>query len=66
MRFGELIAQAIDERVIGIKKIALATATTINQANAIRQSNQLVTVSSRTQHRTAMARSLFATQRAAT
>jgi len=34
-------------------------ATAINQANAIRQSNQLVTVSSRTQHRTAMARSLF-------
>src|SRR5262245_12308 len=41
-------------------------ATTMNQAKAIRQLYPLVTVSSRTRHRIAMARSLFATQRAAT
>jgi hypothetical protein len=44
----------------------LATPTAINQATAIRQSNQLVTVSSRARHRTALASSLVATQRAAT
>ena len=39
--------------------MALAMAIAINQVNTIRQSNQLVTVSSRRKHRTAMARSLF-------
>jgi len=41
-------------------------ATAVNQTTAMRQSYQLVTVSSRTQHRIAKARGLFATQRAVT
>jgi hypothetical protein len=44
----------------------LATPTAINHATAIRQSNQLVTVSSHMRYRTALATSLVATQRAAT